>query len=67
MLKELRCNSFFFLPTFACLPKLELISKLWYPVFYFYVSCRARKERTFLSSLIKKFFGVLVSIPSTGK
>eukprot|EP00066_Takifugu_rubripes_P001547 XP_003962796.1 PREDICTED: intron-binding protein aquarius [Takifugu rubripes] len=26
----------------------------------------ARKERTFLSSLIKKFFGVLVSIPPSG-
>lgn len=28
---------------------------------------RAKKERTFLSALIKKFHGVLASIPPTGK
>lgn len=28
---------------------------------------RAEKERTFLSALIKKFHGVLASIPPTGK
>lgn len=28
---------------------------------------RAKKERTFLSALIKKFLGVLMSIPPSGK
>lgn len=42
----------------------------FFPVFDF-VTCfffpRARKERTFLSALIKKFHGVLMSIPPSGK
>lgn len=33
----------------------------------FYFIPRARIERTFLSALIKKFLGVLMSIPASGK
>lgn len=67
---QLSSNSIFFAKVFRFIENCVLYPlgfNILSDLLFFCGLLRARKERTFLSALIKKFLGVLMSIPPTGK
>lgn len=70
MLTQQSCITTLFILCF----NLYLLRNVFHPLSYtalsnfpFFLPLRARKERTFLSALIKRFLGVLMLIPPSGK